>query len=214
MMWTMPYWTAGLLQGAAGAGWPATMTAISVLVIAVSVFVIAVVVVTGALMLRGTIARTDQLLARISGEVAPLAHRLRSTAESADQMAASLRSDVQRISRTITAATDGVQDVLTRSERRLKEFDALLHVVQHEAEDAVVSAAATVRGVRAVATAFSEDAVDALGFGSDDDDLEDDVDCDEEEIDDGDDTGNVADRQEPQPRIRSRRGRRGRAGDV
>ena len=68
----------------------------------------------------------------------------------------SVRADVERVNETVAAVTERVQRALDASEERLGEFNALLDVVQDEAERLFISAASTVRGVRRGAQAFRE----------------------------------------------------------
>lgn len=193
MTLSMSHAIIGSFQAAAVPTWPAVMTGISTLVIAVVMLVLVAVLVVAGLKLRRLSVQMDTMLTRMSGEVTPIMHRLQSIADSADRIAGSVRTDVDRLSGTINGANDALQDAVTLAERRLKEFDALVRVVQREAEDAVVSAAATVRGVRAVATAIGEETAAALAFSDEDS---------EEEIDDGDESGDTAEQREPEPRIR------------
>ncbi|HEX6966186.1 MAG TPA: hypothetical protein VF166_10330 [Gemmatimonadaceae bacterium] len=196
----------GMLQAPADPTWPAAMAGISTLIIAILLLVVVLFLVVAGLKLRATVAQLDDLLRRFSGDIGPVTHRLRSIADSADEITTSVRTDVHRLSDTIMAANDGLRDALAIAERRLKEFDALVRVVRHEAEDAIVSAAATVRGVRALAASIGDETAAALAFG-DDEDIE-------EEIDDGDDIEDTPAARRPEPRVRPGRGGRGRAGRV
>jgi len=201
MTLSMSHAIIGSFQAAMVPTWPAVMTGISTLVIAIVMLVLVALLAVAGLRLRRLSVQMDTILTRLSGEVTPIMHRLQSITDSADRIAGSVRTDVHRLSDTINAANDALQDALAVAERRVKEFDALVRVVQHEAEEAVVSAAATVRGVRAVATAIGEETAAALTFSDEDEDSE-------EEINDGDDTGDTAEQREPEPRVRPALGRR------
>lgn len=196
----------GTMQNGTVATWPAAMTGISTLTIALLMLAIVGFLIGAGLKLRRASAKMDDMLDRMAKEIAPVAQRLRSIADTADEIAASLGANVHQFSDTLAAANEGLQDALSLAERRLKEFDALVRVVQHEAEDAIVSAAATVRGVRAVASAIGEETAAALAFGDDEDDEDR-----EEEMDDGYDIGDTSGAREAEPRIRPRYGRRDRA---
>jgi hypothetical protein len=63
---------------------------------------------------------------------------------------------VQQINATIAAANERLQQAVMVTERRLGDFNALLQVVQEEAEQMFVSTASAVRGVRTSASALSE----------------------------------------------------------
>lgn len=197
----------GVLQAPAGVAWPAAMAGISTLIIAILLLVVVVVLVAAGLKLRDTISQLDDVMRRISTDMGPVTNRLRSIADNADEIVTTVRTDVHRLSDTITSANVGVRDALAVAERRLREFDALVRVVRNEAEDAIVSAAATVRGVRAVAASIGDETAAALAFGADDEKFE-------EEIDDGDDIEDTRAARKPEPRVRPGRGGRGRAGRV
>ena len=65
-----------------------------------------------------------------------------------------VRTDVQRVSESIHALSDRLNDASDRMEERIQEFNALMEVVQAEAEDVFIGSAAAVRGVRAGARVF------------------------------------------------------------
>lgn len=94
---------------------------------------------------------------------------------------------------------------------RLGEFNALLKVVQDEAEATFVSTASTIRGVRSGAAAFRHLEAD-LDLGEDDDGDDGSDEADEDERGDGDgDVPDDAHATEPsaRPRLRPRRRARG-----
>ena len=69
----------------------------------------------------------------------------------------SLRAAVQQVNQTVTSANQRVLQAVRITERRLNEFNALLGVVQEEAEQAFVTTAAAVRGVRTGARQLDEE---------------------------------------------------------
>jgi hypothetical protein len=88
------------------------------------------------------------------------------------------------------------------AERRLNELDALMRVVQREAEDAFVSTASTLRGVRAGATTLRNQVAD--GVLADVDRLEDDDDAFEESEETHGDDGETQSEWHERPRVRPR----------
>jgi hypothetical protein len=110
-----------------------------------------------------------------------------------------VRTDVQQVNATIAAANQRLQQAIGMTEQRLAEFNALLEVVQQEAEQMFVSTAATVRGVRTGAAALHHE-----------DDVEVAVDAElaaSEEHDDGYDDPDAPETGGPtRPRVRPRRG--------
>ena len=189
-----------------GPGWLGTVTSVAIVIIALLLLALAAVLLAVSLrMLREVRRFTDRanrFLDRIGGDLEPVVRHAKTVAENVDYITASLRSDVHRVGRTVHLATDRVNEALAASERRFKELGALLQLAQDEMEDAIVSTAATLRGVRAGAAAFREDAEALL---EPDDELEELEEVDDDEYDDTRRGGGHA-----HPRIRRRSTLRGR----
>ncbi len=139
-------------------------------------------------------------------DVAPILAHVRSIAGNIDHMTGSIRGDVERLQGTVAAANSSLREALAATERRLGDFNALLEVVQQEAEGLFVSTAATVRGVRTGASHFAGgDGPEIASVEADDDGLE--AAVDDEEIDDGNDGLTNDDAHASRaPRIRRRAG--------
>jgi hypothetical protein len=176
---------------------------------------------------RSTHTKVNALVERLQNDVAPLIRHANAIADNVNFLTTSIRSDIQKVNNTIDSANDRVKRALTVAERRLNEFNALLAVVQAEAEGVFVSTASTVRGVRRGAASFgsrsgtdlASDELDAAdlaedleleslgGEGLDGDDLE------LQEENDGDDRDpeSAAQALPAAPRVRPRAGSRRRA---
>jgi hypothetical protein len=121
------------------------------------------------------------MLDKVYADITPLTRHASNVADNLDYITTSIRSDVQQVNATIAAANRRLHQAVELTETRLNEFNALLQVVQQEAEQAFVSTAAAVRGVRRGAAAFGEldeldeldDEDDAATGGSDDGDDDD-----------------------------------------
>jgi hypothetical protein len=110
---------------------------------------------------------------------------------------------MQRVNQTINAANQRLREAVDLTEQRMNEFNALLKVVQQEAEDTFVSTAAMVRGVRKGMETFDEQSradgvarVARPAYETDD--------WIEGGDNDGDDSSSAAADRRPGPRIRSR----------
>lgn len=123
-------------------------------VIALALLVLVGIAVMFAWRARATYRKVNRVLDRIQTDIAPLVQRLAAIADDIGFVTKSIRGDVQKVNATVAAANDRVQDAVAVTEKRLHEFNALLAVVQDEAEDVFVSTAAAVRGVRGGAEAF------------------------------------------------------------
>ncbi len=75
--------------------------------------------------------------------------KLRSTAGHVEAMAGSLRGETERAAESIRKVSEQVDLASRRMEERIEEFNALLSVVQEEAEETFLDTASTARGMRA-----------------------------------------------------------------
>jgi uncharacterized protein YoxC len=192
---------------AAGPGWIGVVTSIAIWIIALLLIVILVTLLPAIRDFRRATGKTNALLDRMSAEFGPLVRHTAAIADNADYITTAVRSDVQHVSRTVHHATDRVNDALAASERRLRELGALLQLAQDEMEHAIVSTAATLRGVGAGAAAFRDEAHELLSPDDELDDLDDQLDDleEREESDDGYDDTEPGDHG-ARPRIRRRGG--------
>ena len=131
-----------------------TGIASGLLTIAILVFVAAAV--PAAWNFRKSYRRVNQLLERIYGDINPIMRHASSVADNVNYITTAIRTDVQQINATIVSANERLQQAVMVTERRLGDFNALLQVVQEEAERMFVSTASAVRGVRTSASALSE----------------------------------------------------------
>jgi hypothetical protein len=106
-------------------------------------------------------------------------------ADNVDYISTAIRVDVQQVSQTVAAVNQRLQQAAASAEDRIKQLNALLDVVQEEAESAFVTTASTIRGVQTgINQAF-----------------------DEEDWSDGDyDESGADDWEKPRPRVRPRNG--------
>lgn len=167
--------------------------------------------------------RTSREVTRLSQQdVAPLLHQLGTTARNLAAVSATVRQDAEAVHTTATEANERVRALLRAAERRVGELDAVLRVVQDEAEDVLLTAVAAARGVRAGASVLGN-MVAARGAGGGDgatrsrrsssaDSVEERAMRDEEtetydsgEFGDGDERRGKGRTSGPRPRIRSRR---------
>jgi hypothetical protein len=78
----------------------------------------------------------------------PLIESGKSVADNLAFVSFAVRTDVEKVTRSVSSLSDRLQQASDRMEERIAEFNALMEVVQAEAEDIFVDTAATVRGVR------------------------------------------------------------------
>ena len=199
--------------------------------IATTIIAVALVVLIGitsviAWRFRTTYRKMNHVLDRIRDDVNPLTQRLSAIADDISVVTKSVRADVRMVNETIASANDRVQQAVKLTEERLNEFNALLSVVQEEAEQVFVSTAAAVRGVRGGTDAYAayrrggmdlaSDELDAAELADEiEDQIEDQLESEATEADDGHDSSSESSAEtlsaapRVQPRVRGGIRRRG-----
>ena len=197
-------------QVAGEPGWFEQLTSIASGLMTLSILVLTVALVPAAWNFRKSYAKINDLVDKVYGDVSPLMRHASSIADNLDYVTTALRADVQQVNQTVTTANQRVLEAVRVTEQRLQEFNALLGVVQEEAESVFVSTAAAVRGGRTGALRY-EDELRAARAGArleelDDElaDALDDVFDDTGDSDDGDDIRDDAAGRAEHPRIRPR----------
>ena len=154
-------------------GWFEKVTAVASGLMTVALLVLTVALVPAAWNFRKSYSKISDLLDRVYGDINPLMRHASSIADNVNYISTSVRTDVQQVNATIAAANLRLQQAVALTEQRLGEFNALLAVVQEEAEGMFIATASTVRGVRTGAAALhteDEDALDASSPATEEDD--------------------------------------------
>lgn len=173
--------TVFMKQVASDRGWIDRITEFASVLIAVALLVLTTVAVPVAFHSRRTYRKVSHLLDRIYDDVTPIMNHARSISDNVNFITTSVRTDVQTVHTTILEANERVQAAMAMTERRMNELNALMSVVQQEAEHLFVSTASTVRGVREGAAAFRDrDGMDLASDELDAADLADDIEFQEE----------------------------------
>ena len=151
----------------------------------ISIIVLTVALVPAAWNFRKSYKKTSDMLDKIYGDINPLMRHASAIADNVDYISTAIRVDIQQVSQTVAAVNQRLQQATAAAEDRIRQLNALLDVVQEEAESAFVTTASTIRGVQTgINQAF-----------------------DEEEWSDGDYDESRTDRWEkPRPRVRPRNG--------
>lgn len=97
---------------------------------------------------RKSYQKTSDMLDRIYGDINPLMRHASTIADNVNYISTSVRVDIQQVSQTIAMANQKLVATVEAADDRIKELNALLAVVQEEAEGAFVSTASTLRGVK------------------------------------------------------------------
>ncbi len=143
-------------QVATQRGWFEQLTAIASGLVSLSMLVLTAALVPAAWNFRKSYKKINELLDKVYADINPLTKHASTIADNLDYITTSVRVDMQRVNQTIMAANQRLREAADLTERRMNEFNALLKVVQQEAEDTFVSTAAMVRGVRKGMETFDE----------------------------------------------------------
>ena len=183
--------------------------AVSTAIIMLVMVLMLVAIVLVALQVRRAQHKVVAALERMYADSKPLVERVSSIADNVNAVTAVIRRDVNRIGDTVADADERVRRAISLTESRLNDFNALLTVVQQEAEDLFVSTASTVRGMRnGAATLRRRDGMDLASEELDPAELAEDTEIQEEPNGDDGSSEPSATSLAPAPRIRPRAGRR------
>jgi len=114
----------------------------------IALLVLAVALVPAAWNFRKSYAKVSDMLDRIYGDINPIMRHASTIADNVNYISTSVRVDIQQVSQTIAMANQKLVASVEAAEDKIKELNALLAVVQEEAEGAFITTASTLRGVR------------------------------------------------------------------
>ena len=121
----------------------------------VLVGILAVVAIFAVVLLLGHVRRLGRelegLVRGLNGKADPMLEHGRGIAANVEFISATVRSDVERLAGSVNSLSDRLQQASERMEERIEDFNALMEVLQGEAEGLFLDTASTVRGVRASA---------------------------------------------------------------
>lgn len=154
-------------------------------IMTITVIILTIALVPAAWNFRKSYKKVSDMLDKIYGDINPLMRHASAIADNVDYISTAIRVDIQQVSQTVAAVNQRLQQAIGATEDRINQLNALLEVVQEEAESAFVTTASTIRGVRTgINQAF-----------------------DEEEWSDGDyDEARADSGEKPRPRVRPRHG--------
>jgi uncharacterized protein YoxC len=134
------------------------ITSIASGVMTITVIVLTVALVPAAWNFRKSYKKISDMLDKVYGDVNPLMRHASAIADNVDYISTAMRVDVQQVSQTVAAVNHRLQQAVGAAEERINQLNALLDVVQEEAESAFVTTASTIRGVQTgINQAFDEE---------------------------------------------------------
>ena len=134
----------------------ATAEAISSIALAVLVLGVLLALIGVLLQFRKLTRSVTEVTKRLEKDAGPVLERARSVAENVDFITAAVRTDVQKVHKSVAQLNDRLNQASTRMEERIQDFSALVEMLQSEAEELALDTAAAVRGVRAGSKALAE----------------------------------------------------------
>jgi uncharacterized protein YoxC len=127
-------------------------------VMSISIIVLTVALVPAAWNFRKSYKKISDMLDKVYGDINPLMRHASAIADNVDYISTAMRVDVQQVSQTVAAVNQRLQQAVGVAEERINQLNALLDVVQEEAESAFVTTASTIRGVQTgINQAFDEE---------------------------------------------------------
>ncbi len=119
--------------------------------------VAAFAVVVLLLQLRRLGTQIAALGRELNGKVDPVVEKSRTVAANLEFISASVRTDVEKVTGAVRQLSERLEQASDHMEARIDEFNALMEVVQGEAESTFLDTASAVRGVKAGARRLSRD---------------------------------------------------------
>jgi uncharacterized protein YoxC len=127
-------------------------------IMTLTVIILTVALVPAAWNFRKSYKKVSEMLDKIYGDINPLMRHASAIADNVDYISTAIRVDIQQVSQTVAAVNQRLQQATAAAEDRINQLNALLEVVQEEAESAFVTTAATIRGVKTgINQAFDEE---------------------------------------------------------
>ncbi len=130
------------------------LAAVAQIVLAVALLAVGVGVLFAALRVKALIRKVEEQGQKLRVDLAPALHNVTAVTENVSFVSRTVKKDVEKLSASVTSATDRLKGAAQQAEQRVGEFNALIGVVQEEAEQLFITGASTLRGVRAGAETF------------------------------------------------------------
>ena len=173
--------------------WVEALAAVAQIVLALALLLVGIGLLFAALRVKALMKKLEEQGQKLRVDLAPAIHNVTTVTENASQVSKAVRKDVDRLSASVTAATEKLKGAAEMAEQRVGEFNALIGVVQEEAEQLFIGGASALRGVRAGSETFRRFRTGELEYlgeltveededGYDEDDEDDEDDADEIEV--------------------------------
>jgi hypothetical protein len=150
-------------SGVGLAHWANVLSDIATIVIAFVLIAVALAVIPAMWYTRRIYGMLDGALRRVRENASPIVRQAEGAMDNVHYVTTAVRGDVERVQRMIDEAQRRLESSTALADQRIREFNALLKVMQEEAENLFVGTASTVRGVQAGTARLSRSAGDVAG---------------------------------------------------
>ncbi|HET7230566.1 MAG TPA: DUF948 domain-containing protein [Longimicrobium sp.] len=138
-------------------GWMHTvdaLAAIAQIVLAIALLAVGLGVLFAALKVKALMKKVEEQGQKLRVDLAPAIHNVTAVTENVNFVSKTVKKDVEKLSASVTAATDRLKGAAEQAEVKVGEFNALIGVVQEEAESLFITGASALRGLQAGADTF------------------------------------------------------------
>lgn len=122
----------------------------------ISLVLLGILAVVGMVVLGTLLVQIRRIGRDLSRQAGPLLDRSKVVAANLEYISAQVRTDVESLNGAVRALSDRLHQASDHMEARIDEFNALMEVVQGEAEGMFLDTAATMRGIRAGAQRLTD----------------------------------------------------------
>ncbi|HEU4455473.1 MAG TPA: hypothetical protein VFR81_20590 [Longimicrobium sp.] len=134
--------------------WIEALAAVSTIVVALGLLLLGFGLIFAALKVRQLVRKVEEQAQKLRVDLAPAIASVNRVSENVGAISEKVKDDAARLSETVTSANEALQRATVEAERRVGEFNALIGVVQEEAERLFIGGASAVRGLQASADTF------------------------------------------------------------
>ena len=119
---------------------------VATIVIALALVALLIVAMTALIRINRTL---EDLRGRAEDAIGPVSDRAKIISDNLEFITQSLRSDLEKLNSSIRILSERLTKVSGHIGDRLEDFNALIEVIQREAEELFIDTASTMRGFRA-----------------------------------------------------------------
>jgi hypothetical protein len=134
--------------------WVDTLSGVAQIVIAIALLVLGATAIAAALGARKAYRKALGQFEKLRVDLEPLLRGANTVGENVARISSTAREEAERVQRGMAAAQRRAEAAAEAAEVRVGELNALLDVVQEEAEELFIGTAATLRGARVGALTF------------------------------------------------------------